>query len=278
MKVILVKLGGSLITEKTGVEAARLEVIERLAGELAQFLTAAPPDLRVVLGHGSGSYGHAAARGSELRAGVGAEPATDEVALRLAGSTTQAAAARLHRLLADRLVAAGVPAFTITPGSAGVADDGNLQWLAEEALTLALRLGLVPVVHGDVVTDRHRGLSICSTESVFESLVPVLRRLDVELLGALWLGETAGLLSASGATVEQLEPETAASHVGETRGTDVTGGMAHRLATVRRLADRGVDSMLLDGAVPGNLQWALARVATADWETDARCSILRAIG
>ncbi|MEI8166629.1 MAG: uridylate kinase, partial [Chloroflexales bacterium] len=52
-----IKLGGSVITNKSGQEAPDLPLIARLAAEIAA-ARAARPTLAVVLGHGSGSFGH----------------------------------------------------------------------------------------------------------------------------------------------------------------------------------------------------------------------------
>ena len=59
--VRFLKLGGSLITDKRQPETPRMDVIERLAQEIAA-ARAANPSLQLVLGHGSGSFGHIYAR------------------------------------------------------------------------------------------------------------------------------------------------------------------------------------------------------------------------
>ncbi|MEW5988076.1 MAG: uridylate kinase, partial [Chloroflexota bacterium] len=66
---LFLKLGGSLITDKTGVEAVRPDVLARLAGEI-QRAWASRPGLRLVIGHGSGSFGHVAAARYGTRRGV----------------------------------------------------------------------------------------------------------------------------------------------------------------------------------------------------------------
>ena len=53
--VVLVKLGGSLITRKDRPDTARREVIARLAAEIAEAWPRVAGSL--VLGHGSGSFG-----------------------------------------------------------------------------------------------------------------------------------------------------------------------------------------------------------------------------
>ncbi|NIV31979.1 MAG: uridylate kinase, partial [Anaerolineae bacterium] len=68
-ELVFVKLGGSVITDKTRAETARPDLIARLAGEVASAL-AKQADLKLVLGHGSGSFGHMVARRFGTREGV----------------------------------------------------------------------------------------------------------------------------------------------------------------------------------------------------------------
>ena len=67
--LVFVKLGGSLITDKRVAEAPRLEVIDRMAQEIAA-ARQADPALQIVIGHGSGSFGHLHGRKYGTRAGV----------------------------------------------------------------------------------------------------------------------------------------------------------------------------------------------------------------
>ena len=64
----LIKLGGSLITDKTSPRTLRRDVLDRLAQELESSLAETPS--AVVLGHGSGSFGHVAAKKHGTREGV----------------------------------------------------------------------------------------------------------------------------------------------------------------------------------------------------------------
>ncbi len=56
-ELVFLKLGGSLITDKNQRYTARLDRLSHLADEIRTALTDLP-DLRLVLGHGSGSFGH----------------------------------------------------------------------------------------------------------------------------------------------------------------------------------------------------------------------------
>src|ERR1700688_2179908 len=82
-EVTLLKLGGSLLTEKTAVDAVRPAVLARLAAEIAESAAAdgtpmaaggrgaaGPRRVPLVLAHGSGSFGHVAARRHGIAAGL----------------------------------------------------------------------------------------------------------------------------------------------------------------------------------------------------------------
>ena len=255
--LVLVKLGGSLITDKGAEDAARHEEIRRLAGELARVLASTGPDVpALLLGHGSGSFGHVAARRHGFGGGLDASPAD-----RLRGAAAvQAKAAELHRIVLAALVEAGVPAFSAAPSSFLVARAGRPVDVAAAPIAQALTHGLVPVVYGDVVLDRDAGAAICSTESVLAALAAALPERGFRPVRAAWLGETDGILDAGGAAIPEIRPGDAAAALaaaGAAAGADVTGGMAHRVETALLLARRGVDSWIADGRRPGQIARAL---------------------
>ncbi len=251
--LVLVKLGGSLLTDKAGVRADRPEVIRRLAGEIARGAALIPGGL--IVGHGSGSFGHVAAAEAGIAGGL-RSPA------QLPGITaTQQEAAELHRRVVGALAAAGAATFSLAPSSFLVTAAGKPADLFLEPLLIALANGLLPVVYGDVALDREQGVAICSTETVLAHLARLLPGRGFRVTRLLWLGETAGIYSAGGETVPRVTPATAgAARAGlaAARGTDVTGGMAHRLETALDLAALGLPSLLLDGREPGLLERALA--------------------
>ncbi len=56
-KLVFLKLGGSLITDKNSRRTARIDVLQRVGVEIKSSLEN-DPSLQILLGHGSGSYGH----------------------------------------------------------------------------------------------------------------------------------------------------------------------------------------------------------------------------
>lgn len=249
--IVFVKLGGSLLTDKTQPFTARTEVIERLAGEVADSWDAHEGQL--VLGHGSGSFGHVAAERSGLldrSSGAAGE----------AVSRTQQAASALHRRVTDALRDEGLPVYSVAPSSAFVASGGEPVEVQAEPVRRALDLGAVPVTYGDVVMDREQGATICSTESVFRALIDELEDQGVTTRRVLWFGDTEGVYDDEGETIDALSPEQTTQlldEIGTASGTDVTGGMRHRLRTARTLAGQGVPSLITSGLETGRLRRAL---------------------
>lgn len=260
--LIFVKLGGSLITDKTRPETPRTEVIERLAGEIARVIRSGRAHSgRLIVGHGSGSFGHVAAQRYQLAQGIRSADQLPGV------SITQERAAALHRIVTGALAAAGALPFSIAPSSCVVSAGGLPATLHDEPLRLALRKGMLPVAYGDVVTDREWGFSICSTERFFDILARRLRDGGTTIRRVLWLGETDGVWDASGQTIPKLSAETfrhARQAIGASAGADVTGGMIHRVEAALGLARLGIPSLILNGLVPGVLERALSGDGTAE--------------
>ena len=255
-KFVLLKLGGSLITDKSRPFSARHGVIRRLAREIRQAL-ADRPDLRLVLGHGSGSFGHAAAHKHHTHRG-----ATGGASWR-GYAETAAAAARLNRLVTDLLLAEEVPVVSFQPSASARCRDGELTYLDTHAMMWVLDAGLVPLVHGDVAVDAVKGFTIISTEQIF-ACIAGRQRVDRIILASLVDGVyDADPLSKPNATrfreitVENwgcIETTLAGSHA-----TDVTGGMLSKVRDMFHLvlAFPGLRAHIISGERPGHITSAL---------------------
>jgi isopentenyl phosphate kinase len=243
--MIFLKLGGSLITDKVDTEQARYEVIRRIAQEIYQARSALPR-LKLLIGHGSGSFGHRAAQqhGTHL----GAQTAGDWQGF----TQVWAAANRLHRIFIDAMREAGLPALSFPPSSSVITVDGQIVELAEQPIRAALENGLLPIVYGDVAFDRVQGSSIVSTEQVLAFLAK-----DLHPDRLLLAGKAPGVLSASGAVLPELDAEKLAEiRFYEPDGSDVTGGMAAKVKQAHELASESPDlEILIFGAEqPGTLR------------------------
>lgn len=229
-ELVFLKLGGSLITDKRRPETPRPAVIERLAQEIHAALELRP-DLQLVLGHGSGSFGHFAAERYKVHEGR----LTDWRGYAETGAVAQ----RLNRLVTDALLAEGVRAVSLQPSASARCHQGELMAMAVDPVVQLLRVGAVPLVYGDVALDDVQGCTILSTEQVFAHLAQALRPQRI-----IMAGEVAGVFSGDPQrdTVVRLVPEISSRNYAEVEqmltasyGVDVTGGMLSKVRLLYQL-------------------------------------------
>jgi isopentenyl phosphate kinase len=248
--LVFLKLGGSLITDKASAYTPCPGVIERLAREI-QGAREQRADLQLLLGHGSGSFGHRAAAPYGTQRGVRTEREWRGFA------EVATAAARLNRIVTDALAAAGVPVLSLQPSASARCENGRLTHLEINPLRQALARGLVPLVYGDVALDSVRGGTIVSTEDLFVYLASALRPQRI-----LLAGNPPGVLGTDGHVVPRITPATVSHLDAALRGaqeTDVTGGMAAKVALMIGLVEELEDLTvhILTGTEPGLVQRAL---------------------
>ena len=215
--MIFLKLGGSLITDKAKPETAREEVISGLSAEIAA-LYERSPDKRLLIGHGSGSFGHHEAAKHGTPNGVWS--ASDW----LGYARVWQAARRLNQLIIQSLTEHDLPIVCFPPSASAVCRHGRLVSMSTGPLTSALTSGIIPVIHGDVAFDEALGGTIVSTEEVFLFLSRLLQPERI-----LLAGREPGVFS------DPQNPESLLEKVHErdlpdlrfdaANGTDVTGGM-----------------------------------------------------
>jgi isopentenyl phosphate kinase len=245
--LIFIKLGGSLLTDKNREASFRESVAHRLAKELKASLVA-QPDLRLLVGHGSGSFGHFAAERYRTIEGV----RTTEEWRGFAHVAT--VAAELNNLVAKTLDAAGIAVWRFQPSASALSRDGRLVQMAVQPIRQALEHGLTPLVYGDVSLDSVRGGTIISTETIFFYLA---QHLPVNQI--LLLGEVAGVYDQSGRVISEITSDnfTSIAHaLGGSGGTDVTGGMASKVREMLALTETlpQLTIRIMDGLQPNLLR------------------------
>jgi isopentenyl phosphate kinase len=251
--LFFLKLGGSLITDKDQERTPRLEVIQRLAGEIAE-ARIAQPDLQLLIGHGSGSYGHTAARIYNTRSGVDSQ-------LEWMGFAKVWYQARaLNQIVLEKLVAAGLPVVAFPPSAFMLAQNGQALPPETHHLKAALANGLVPLVNGDVVFDSVLGGTILSTEDVFAALAPALQPARI-LLAGIETGVYTDFPTCLH-LAPYITPFTMQSMDNQIRGSvsiDVTGGMRQKVERMLSLSQQipGLEALIFSGLEPGNLRASL---------------------
>lgn len=251
-----IKLGGSLLTDKRVERSFRRETAQRLAQEIAAALRQ-DSELRLVIGHGSGSFGHFVAQ--RFRTAEGVRTREEWIAF----AEVAAVAAELNAMVSDVLRAAGISIWRFQPSASARCEDGRLTALAFEAIQTAIRNQLTPLLYGDVAVDTVRGGTIISTESILSYLA---QRLQPCVDQIILLGEVDGVLDSAGNVTPVITPANFSSiepALGGSAGIDVTGGMSAKVRDMLNLVETvpTLTIRIMNGLQAGLLEKTLLRVS-----------------
>ena len=233
--ILLIKLGGSSITDKSVPYKVRKDVIRRLAKEIKR----AGNNCSYIISHGSGSFGHTSAskyggrKGYESKIGI---------------AIVSADAARLNQIVTDIFVEEGLPAVSLSPMSMILAENGSLIDHFFVVIEETIKQGLIPIVYGDVIWDRKWNSTIFSGEKTLNLIAHYLLRKNSTIDRVIQVGETDGLVDKSGKTIYKITEKNwgnLKSNIFATSNLDVTGGMTHKVEEALKLAKKGIETILI---------------------------------
>ncbi len=245
--MILLKLGGSVITDKTKRFSVRRDVLERIAGEVRD----AGFEEGLIIVHGGGSFGHPIAMEYGLHRGAEGPAQLSGIAL------TRKAMEELNSHVVGALVEAEISAVALQPSANVICKGGRIQEINLRVIEGVLKLGLVPVLYGDVVLDEEQGFCILSGDQIVSYLSRAFEP-DKIVLAA----DIDGIFDRDPKRFEdaKLLPEFAredldAMDLGPE--ADATGGIGGKLRELLALAEEGFDSQIINGLEEDRLRKAL---------------------
>lgn len=255
--MILIKLGGSVITDKSQYKKFNREQATRLCREIAE------SGRSVMIVHGAGSFGHVLAKKYAIQNGLqdfGQVPAAAQV---------HHDAMELGLLMTQALIENGIPAASVAPGSCFVMDNGRIIAENTEAIKALANIGIMPVTFGDVVMDRSRGFGIVSGDQMMEVMADLYKPERV-----VFVSDIDGLYTANPKTdpdarlIPEFDAGTLDTISSESDVDDVTGGVRNKMKAMLRMCDEGRDCVLVNGTVPGRLLSLLG-------DEDVTCTVAR---
>lgn len=249
-RFLVLKLGGSLITDKSRPYQMRLDVMKAVSAEIRACLDEGLID-RLVLVHGVGSYGHPPVIKYKLHKGfLGPEQL-------ISISWTQAKVNELRLELAKCLHDAGVPVNLFHVSSVATAEDGVITHMHLDGIRGFEKVGMVPLMGGDMVADKTMGFSVGSGDRVGAILA---RELGADLL--VFATDVEGVFDCDPKSNPDAElisdinlGNLAAADA--LQGKDASGAMRGKLASMECLRKEmlaGMNISVLSMLEPGNLR------------------------
>ena len=243
-KPVILKIGGSAITDKTAEATPKTEIINRLAEEIKR------ADLdNLIIVHGGGSFGHPTAAKYGIKDGYKEDPTQ-----KLGFAETHLMMTVLNGLVMDALIWHEVPALSVAPSTCVVTDNGRIKYFDDSVLQAMMKMAFIPVLYGDVVLDEKLGFTVVSGDQLVAYLAIKYKARKI-VIGA----DTDGLFDCDPKTnpnakpyknltlaeLKQIQPK-----LGKAAGTDVTGGMAGKIAELIPAVEAGIH-VTITGATKG---------------------------
>jgi len=232
--LIVIKLGGSAITDKTRIYTPRIQEITRAARQVA----AISKKFSLILIHGAGSYGHILVRKHRLACGF---KSTEQ----LKGLTATKSKLLEWEMIFDRIfLRHQVRLMPFVASGFILANDGRIFSAELAPLKHWLRLGCVPSVGGDIVPDLKRGFSILSGDQLASFLAVKLKATKL-----IFATDVDGIfdsdpkLNRKASLIAGLTPSSAfrlASKSVTKTALDVTGGMGGKIREAAVAATAGI--------------------------------------
>lgn len=249
-KLTILKIGGSVITDKNGKLAARTEVMNRLAEEIQK---ANVKNLIIV--HGGGSFGHPTAQKYGIKDGI------KEDTQKVGFAETHHVMTVLNGLVMDALVWHNIPALSVAPSSCIITENGRIKFFEDTILKIVLKMGFAPVLYGDATLDEKLGFTVLSGDQIVSHLA---RKFNA---GKIVIGvDTDGLYDSDPKvaknaklyehlTLEELKKIK--DTLGKSTAADVTGGMLGKIAELIPAIEQGIPVTIVNAAKPNRIYKAL---------------------
>jgi isopentenyl phosphate kinase len=251
---VIIKLGGSVITDKTKPSTPDQEVINLLAKEIGK-VKSHP----VILVHGGGSFGHFPAEKYELQKGG------RSITKKLGVTETISEMTKLGELILTAFHKIKRPVVPIKSSSVIVSLDGRISHMDLEALNSFLRQGFIPILSGDVVADTVSGFTIMSGDQIAMYLARVFKTKLVVFatdVNGIYTDDPKRNPKARHIpliTPDNLEDilEQVAMGVAD-NAADVTAGMRGKLTEIFKGLPKDCEVLICDLRTPGTLSRILA--------------------
>lgn len=241
MHITLLKLGGSLITDKQTAYKALEERIDDIARQINSAVKN-NSELNIILGTGAGSFAHQSAKKYGTMNGF-----NDDTG-KYGACVVHHDAMRLNQIVMSALIEMQIPAFSMQPSAMMVSKlpISNDQFPILDQL---LMKKIIPVVYGDVIIDVEKGSTIYSTDTIFKIIAKYFAQLDHEVT-IIHAGDYPGVLDEKQEIIPTINIDTypsIAPSIKQSFSTDVTGGMKLKVEEMLELTKQGITSHIIDG-------------------------------
>lgn len=254
--LIIIKLGGSVITDKTKFKTIRPNVLRNIGKELSGIVKL--NRYRFIIVHGGGSFGHPLAYKYRLAEGI----INSESLIGI--SETIDSMRELSLSITKFLRDFGIPIFPIQTSSVSLLKKDKIALFFQEILKIALERNFIPLLWGDVALDLSKGCSILSGDEIIKYLAFLLKPNKVIFgtnVDGVFLDYPKNLKLVKKINKDNLESIMEA--IRPVNYTDVTGGFYKKMQVMVSIARSGIRVQVINLLKYGNLTKAIMETEDA---------------
>lgn len=240
-EVLLLKLGGSLLTDKNIPFSIREDVVKSAVQQIID------ANEKLILIHGGGSFGHPLAKKYRISEGV-----NDSIPDQILGLTeTHQSMNKFNSYLIKLFLAKKYPTLSIQASSIFIKDSENISTHSINVIETALDLNILPILYGDIILDKQGSFSIISGDQIIFQLCENLTKYRVSKV--IFTMETDGIFVNDTEKKTKLATELSLTELDFLdladlgQKIDVTGGIRGKINSIKRICKYNVPVQLING-------------------------------
>ena len=252
-EIFLLKLGGSLLTDKNKPFSIREDVAK---SAVLQIIDA---NEKLILIHGGGSFGHPLAKKYSISKGFDTSVPNQILGL----AETHQSMNKFNSYLINLFLEKNYPALSIQASSIFIKEFQDISTHSIDIIETALDLNILPILYGDIILDKQGSFSIISGDQIIFKLCENLKKYHV--LKVIFTMEMDGLyvidknnnencILATECYSDELESLELAD-LGQK--IDVTGGIENKLNSIKQICKYNIPVQLINGLKEGYIHKSL---------------------
>lgn len=251
--IILLKLGGSLLTDKNQPYSLRNDIVR---SSVRQIIDA---NEKMILIHGGGSFGHPLAKKYKVSGGLD-KSIPNQI---LGVAETHQSMIKFNNHIVNNFLELNYPVLSIQPSSVFIKDSQVTFTNSLEVIKTALNLSILPILYGDIILDKQGSFSIISGDEIILELCNNFTGYSISKV--IFAMESDGLYIVDESNVEncKLVTECYANELNALnladlgQKIDVTGGIKSKLDIIKSICKTKIPVQLINGLIAGNIYKSL---------------------
>jgi isopentenyl phosphate kinase len=242
-EIILLKLGGSLLTDKNAPFSIREEIVNNAVQQIID------ANVKIIMIHGGGSFGHPLAKKYNITKGLDNSIPNQILGL----AETHQSMNKFNSYLVNSFLEKNYPVLSIQSSSIFIKDSIKFLTHSIDIIETALDLNMLPILYGDIILDKNGSFSIISGDQIILELGKNLEKYAISKV--IFTMETDGLyvidendpnkhVLVEKCEVDELDNLNLAN-LGQK--IDVTGGIRGKLQEIKKICDLNIPVQMING-------------------------------